>query len=427
MVRKKKQSEDTALPADEAVIEGSAEHIPDEDINEDIVADVVEDVNAGDDQAEKQHQQNQHHQSARPSRLRRLGIALLLLAGLAILAAAISLGLINRQAIDAVNSNLAMQATSSQQQASQLNQIEAELGALNSADAADTADIADKDAALAQRLDALENQIAALRTELTTLEDQLARLPATPETAPDAQSGGQSGTADDMMIMAEQLAELEQRVNKLAGQLDEQASPLQLPDQDQLEDQLESQAEDQAEDQNTTDDGADDALSPDLISPDPITSDRITLETMFNRITVGQPFADVLDIMAQDHPALSELRPWADAPPASLSALWVELDQLLTDHLNPNTDTDTNTSDDSWWGWLMAPLSDAIKITPITPQLEAKTMLTKAWQDRDADLAIKAAAELAETHPALADWHDAMLRRQALDQVANKLAAILEE
>ena len=434
MVRKKKQSEDAAPPADEVVIEGSAERIPDEDINEDINEHINEDIgadvdagveagnDAGNDKGAPRQRQNGQHQLARLPHLRRLLIALLLLAGLAISGAALSLSWINRLAIDAVNSNLAMQATLSQQQAGQIDQIEADLDALMRIDAASSADTADKDAALAQRLDAVEDQIAALRAELTALEDQLARLPATPEAPLEA--------ADDMMIMAEQLAELEQRVNKLLEQLEGQLegqAPLQSPDQDQLEDQL----KDQAEDQNTADDVTDDTLSPDPISPDPISPDPILLEALFNRISAGQPFADILDITEQDHPALSELRPWADAPPASASALWDELDQLLTNHLNPDTDTDTNTdtdtSDDSWWGWLLAPLSDAVKITPITPELEAKTTLTTAWQNRDADLAIKAAAELAETHPAIADWHDAMLQRQALDQVAAQLATRLEE
>ena len=53
--------------------------------------------------------------------------------------------------------------------------------------------------------------------------------------------------------------------------------------------------------------------------------------------------------------------------------------------------------------------------------------LTSAWEQRDAGLAMEATRKLSDTRPEYASWHDAMIRRQALDKAAALLAAKLEE
>ena len=203
-------------------------------------------------------------------------------------------------------------------------------------------------------------------------------------------------TSDDMMIMAQQLAELDQRVRGLEEQLSESAALPALPAPD-------AQSDDQA------------------LMPDAIIIDQI-----FNRVRSGQAYADLLDQIMPSHPEWVALQPWADAPPASASALWDDLGQILSEQ-QTDAPTVSENHDKSWWSWLLSPLNDAISITPITPELNAATLLSSAWEQRDIDRAIDAATILSDSVAALSGWREAMIDRQALDRVADDLAATLEQ
>ncbi len=171
---------------------------------------------------------------------------------------------------------------------------------------------------------------------------------------------------------------------------------------------------------------------PELPEPDAkaedqaLTPDAILIDQIFNRVRSGQAYADLLDQIIPAYPEWAELQPWADAPPASVSALWGDLGQILSEQ-QTDAPTVSENQDQSWWSWLLSPLNDAISITPITPELNAATALSSAWEQRDIDRAIDAAAILSDSVPALSDWREAMIERQNLDRVVDDLAATLEQ
>jgi hypothetical protein len=377
MARQKKPSPNIPEP-DETVIEGTAEHLDDQ----------------GNDAAADADSLKQTSSSGKTSLVRVLiGLCVVL----ALLAGTLALGLawINRLAVEAVNTHMTAMVDEGQQQNNQLeqlsdhlqqietmlNQTRSELAALSDVDTTD------KDTTLRDnRIAALEQQMANIETALNALEN--VPTPALPENP--------SIATDDMMIMAQQLAELDQRVRGLEEQLSGTASPPELSEPD-------AKAEDQA------------------ITPDAILVDRI-----LSRVRTAQPYADLLDQIIPAYPEWAELQPWADAPPASVSALWDDLEQILSEQ-QTDAPTVSENQDQSWWSWLLSPLNDAISITPITPELNAATALSSAWEQRDIDRAIDAAAILSDSVPALSDWRDAMIERHNLDRVADDLAATLEQ
>ncbi|MGB0181538.1 MAG: hypothetical protein ACPF94_07245 [Candidatus Puniceispirillales bacterium] len=377
MARQKKPSPDITEP-DETVIEGTAEHV--------------------DDQGNGADSDTASHKSPPSSGKTRFGRVLIgLCVVLAVLAGTLALGLawINRLAVEAVNTHITAMVDEGQQQNHQLeqlsdhlqqietmlNQTRGELAALSDVDTTDK-ETTRRD----NRITALEQQIVNMEAALKALENLPS--PALPDNP--------AITSDDMMIMAQQLAELDQRVRGLEKQLSESAAlpPLPAPD---------AKSEDQA------------------LMPDAILIDQI-----FNRVRSGQAYADLLDQIMPSHPDWVVLQPWADAPPASASALWDDLGQILSEQQS-DTPTVSENNDQSWWSWLLSPLNDAISITPITPELNAATLLSSAWEQRDIDRAIDAAAILSDSVAALSGWREAMIDRQALDRVADDLAAALEQ
>lgn len=385
MARKKNPSTDIPTP-EETVIEGTAEHV--EDHENDTVTGTASDAAMDAPKASSIH-------SPRKSGLSRMGRWLTgFCVVLALLAALAGLGLtwINRLAVQAVNTQIATLDAAGKQQdigqdkqlaqlSEQMDMITNDLNRLtDNLNAGDNADIAN------QNITALEKRIAAIETALARLENQPSAV------QPDSPAIG----ADDIMIMAQQLAELEQRVH-------------------QLEDQTESQI------------AQPEIAQPEITQPDLRASRTLLADTILDHAKTGQPYADLLDQFIIDYPEWAALQPWADAPPKPALTLWNELEQILSQQQNdPPADAATETPDQGWWSWLMAPLNDAITITPITPEWNASTALSAAWQQRDVDQAFNAIddiADLADIQPDLAEWREAMIQRQALDKITATLYA----
>ncbi|MDG2466796.1 MAG: hypothetical protein P8N97_06195 [Alphaproteobacteria bacterium] len=388
MARKKNPSTDIPTP-EETVIEGTAEHV--EDHENDTAAGTASDAAMDAAKASSIHSPRKSGSSRMGRWLTGLCVVLALLAALA----GLGLTWINRLAVQAVNTQIATLDAAGKQQDivhdKQLAQLSEQMDIItndldlitDNLNADDNADIAN------QNITALENRIAAIETALARLENQ----PSTVQ--PDSPPIG----ADDIMIMAQQLAELEQRVRM-----------------------LENQTESQITQPETT--------QPDIKTSDPRSSGLLLTDTILDRARTGQPYADLLDQAMTGYPEWVALQPWADAPPKPALVLWNDLEQILSQQQNEQpVDGTTETPDQGWWSWLMAPLNDAVTITPITPEWKAIDALSAAWQQRDADQAIEAIDKIAELadqgdiQPALAKWREAMIQRQALDKITATLYA----
>ena len=388
MARKKNPSTDIPTPK-ETVIEGTAEHV--EDQENDTATGTASDAAMDAAKASSTHSPRKSGSSRMGRWLKGFVVVLALLAALA----GLGLTWINRLAVQAVNTQIATLDAAGKQQDivhdKQLAQLSEQMDIFtndlnqitDNLNADDNADIANKN------ITGLENRIAAIETALARLENQ----PSTDQ--PDSSPIG----ADDIMIMAQQLAELEQRVRM-----------------------LENQTEIQITQPETT--------QPDIKTSDPRSSGSLLTDTILDRARTGQPYADLLDQAMTGYPKWVALQPWADAPPKPALVLWNDLEQILSQHQNEQpVDGTTETPDQGWWSWLMAPLNDAVTITPITPEWKAIDALSAAWQQRDADQAIEAIDKIAELadqgdiQPALAKWREAMIQRQALDNTAATLYA----
>ena len=388
MARKKNPSTDIPTPK-ETVIEGTAEHV--EDQENDTATGTASDAAMDAAKASSTHSPRKSGSSRMGRWLKGFVVVLALLAALA----GLGLTWINRLAVQAVNTQIATLDAAGKQQDivhdKQLAQLSEQMDIFtndlnqitDNLNADDNADIANKN------ITGLENRIAAIETALARLENQ----PSTDQ--PDSSPIG----ADDIMIMAQQLAELEQRVRM-----------------------LENQTESQITQPETT--------QPDIKTSDPRSSGSLLTDTILDRARTGQPYADLLDQAMTGYPKWVALQPWADAPPKPALVLWNDLEQILSQHQNEQpVDGTTETPDQGWWSWLMAPLNDAVTITPITPEWKAIDALSAAWQQRDADQAIEAIDKIAELadqgdiQPALAKWREAMIQRQALDNTAATLYA----
>ena len=388
MARKKNPSTDIPTPK-ETVIEGTAEHV--EDHENDTATGTASDAAMDAAKASSTHSPRKSGSSRMGRWLKGFVVVLALLAALA----GLGLTWINRLAVQAVNTQIVTLDAAGKQQDivhdKQLAQLSEQMDIItndlnqitDNLNADDNADITNKN------ITALENRIAAIETALARLENQ----PSTDQ--PDSSPIG----ADDIMIMAQQLAELEQRVRM-----------------------LENQTESQITQPETT--------QPDIKTSDPRSSGSLLTDTILDRARTGQPYADLLDQAMTGYPKWVALQPWADAPPKPALVLWNDLEQILSQHQNEQpVDGTTETPDQGWWSWLMAPLNDAVTITPITPEWKAIDALSAAWQQRDADQAIEAIDKIAELadqgdiQPALAKWREAMIQRQALDNTAATLYA----
>jgi hypothetical protein len=388
MARKKNPSTDIPTPK-ETVIEGTAEHV--EDQENDTATGTASDAAMDAAKASSTHSPRKSGSSRMGRWLKGFVVVLALLAALA----GLGLTWINRLAVQAVNTQIVTLDAAGKQQDivhdKQLAQLSEQMDIFtndlnqitDNLNADDNADIANKN------ITGLENRIAAIETALARLENQ----PSTDQ--PDSSPIG----ADDIMIMAQQLAELEQRVRM-----------------------LENQTESQITQPETT--------QPDIKTSDPRSSGSLLTDTILDRARTGQPYADLLDQAMTGYPKWVALQPWADAPPKPALVLWNDLEQILSQHQNEQpVDGTTETPDQGWWSWLMAPLNDAVTITPITPEWKAIDALSAAWQQRDADQAIEAIDKIAELadqgdiQPALAKWREAMIQRQALDNTAATLYA----
>ena len=388
MARKKNPSTDIPTPK-ETVIEGTAEHV--EDQENDTATGTASDAAMDAAKASSTHSPRKSGSSRMGRWLKGFVVVLALMAALA----GLGLTWINRLAVQAVNTQIVTLDAAGKQQDivhdKQLAQLSEQMDIFtndlnqitDNLNADDNADIANKN------ITGLENRIAAIETALARLENQ----PSTDQ--PDSSPIG----ADDIMIMAQQLAELEQRVRM-----------------------LENQTESQITQPETT--------QPDIKTSDPRSSGSLLTDTILDRARTGQPYADLLDQAMTGYPKWVALQPWADAPPKPALVLWNDLEQILSQHQNEQpVDGTTETPDQGWWSWLMAPLNDAVTITPITPEWKAIDALSAAWQQRDADQAIEAIDKIAELadqgdiQPALAKWREAMIQRQALDNTAATLYA----
>ena len=388
MARKKNPSTDIPTPK-ETVIEGTAEHV--EDQENDTATGTASDAAMDAAKASSTHSPRKSGSSRMGRWLKGFVVVLALLAALA----GLGLTWINRLAVQAVNTQIVTLDAAGKQQDivhdKQLAQLSEQMDIFtndlnqitDNLNADDNADIANKN------ITGLENRIAAIETALARLENQ----PSTDQ--PDSSPIG----ADDIMIMAQQLAELEQRVRM-----------------------LENQTKSQITQPETT--------QPDIKTSDPRSSGSLLTDTILDRARTGQPYADLLDQAMTGYPKWVALQPWADAPPKPALVLWNDLEQILSQQQNEQpVDGTTETPDQGWWSWLMAPLNDAVTITPITPEWKAIDALSAAWQQRDADQAIEAIDKIAELadqgdiQPALAKWREAMIQRQALDNTAATLYA----
>ena len=394
MARKKNPSTDIPTP-EETVIEGTAEHV--EDHENDTAAGTASDAAMDAAKASSIHSPRKSGSSRMGRWLTGLCVVLALLAALA----GLGLTWINRLAVQAVNTQIATLDAAGKQQDivhdKQLAQLSEQMDInTDNLNAVDNEDIANQNAARDQNITALENRIAAIETALTALENQLSTA------QPDSPAIG----ADDIMIMAQQLAELEQRVHMLENQTESQIAPPDITPPDITQP---------------------DIAQPEITPPDPRASGTLLADTILDHAKTGQPYADLLDQFIIDYPEWAALQPWADAPPKPALALWNELEQILSQQQNDQpADAAAETPDQGWWSWLMAPLNDAITITPITPEWNASTALSAAWQQRDVDQAINAIddiADLADIRPDLAEWREAMIQRQALDKITATLYA----
>lgn len=385
MAKQKKQP-DKNPEADDMVIDGTAEHV--EEIRNDTASEQTSEA------------------SSISRRRKRLLLSLCVI--LTVLTGMVALGVswINRLAVEAINVHVGTLVSEAQQKDNQLkiitgrlDEIDGQLSQINDDLAAyQNINTADREAAIDKKLAALESQISKLETDLTIIDNQLPQL----------SQNSQDNNSSDMLIIAQQLAELEQRVNTLEGASLSSEAPQETIDQDN--------GTDQSSDNPSNDQEENDYATNQVVMPDAI----------FSLVRMGDPYAELLDRAVLDNPAWEVLRPWAEAPPPSLSVLWEDLEQMLKNQ--PSNSLEENAvSDESWWSWLMSPLNDAITITPITPTLEAMSSLTSASEQRDAGLAIEATRKLSDTRPEYASWQDAMIRRQALDEAAALLAAKLEE
>ena len=398
MPRKPKHSGDNPTPDEDIIIEGTAEHIHDDSTAK----------------AKDKAEANDHAKPEAPKR-RSLGRALwVLFLCLGLLAALAAAGL-------AISNRLLI---TQQQQDTVAQDINTRTGNIETALAALEDEISDLRDALEQsqtapstspdllgdipsRLSTLEDQITRLDGIITSWQDQFAKTPN-----PDADP--------DVMILARQLAEMEQRLLMLEGEAIEDGA---------LEDEPLSRSgnpalQDQSEDTQPS------ASPP--VGNTPAELSAIT-DAMITAARQGQEYADLLEKAVNTDLRWNALAPWAENPPPALEKLWQNLTAYSeTVFITASSSDAAPAEDDSgWWSWLTSPFSDTIIIAPIDLGAEAKARFDAAIKNRDhmtAMAELKAwAGENDDITAWLAEWQRQFNHRQDLDDALTRLIMILDQ
>jgi len=255
------------------------------------------------------------------------------------------------------------------------------------------------------RLSLIEDQVARLDEIITQTQDQPAARPS-----PDADP--------DIMILAQQLAEMDQRILELEAQLRSYSAD---PDRDD-----EASVPKDAY-QNTGEDTAS-STAPITNSPAELS---VLSDAIINAARQGQGFANLLPSAINADTRWETLEPWAENPPPAHDDLWRELtaqgDMVFAD--SPSPDPAPEESDSSWWSWLTSPLSEAVTIAPIDPASEAKAQFVAALEQRDHMAAIAALTTWSDETNDISAWAAAWQmqfdQRQDLDQAIANLIITL--
>jgi hypothetical protein len=259
------------------------------------------------------------------------------------------------------------------------------------------------------RLSLIEDQVARLDEIITQTQDQPAARPS-----PDADP--------DIMILAQQLAEMDQRILELEAQLRSYSAD---PDRD------DEASAPKDTDQNTGENTGEDTAS----STAPITNSPAELsvlsDAIINAARQGQGFANLLPSAINADTRWETLKPWSENPPPAHDDLWRELtaqgDMVFAD--SPSPDPAPEESDSSWWSWLTSPLSEAVTIAPIDPASEAKAQFVAALEQRDHMAAIAALTTWSDETNDISAWAAAWQmqfdQRQDLDQAITNLIITL--
>jgi len=256
------------------------------------------------------------------------------------------------------------------------------------------------------RLTAMQDQINRMNEIITSWQGQLSE---TPNSNPDP----------DLMIVARQLAEMEQRLLN-------------------LEVKILSPSADLGVDNDTVNPAPQDLDEDTLpsVSP-PLGNTPAELSAVTDAIIIaarqGEDYANLLESAVNTDIRWNALEPWAKNPPPAREDLWQDLaargDQVFVTASSPETIPTEN--DSSWWSWLTSPFSDTVTIAPIDPGAEAKVRFVTALETRDHIAAIAEltawAGEEDNMTIWIGEWQRQFNQRQDLDDALANLIMILDQ
>ena len=409
MPRKPKHSGDNPSPDkntidEDIIIEGTAEHIRN---------DSADNKRASDQKEANQAETENKAKPASPKRRhfgRALWVILLWIGILAALAAA-GLAISNRLLIQQQQDANAVQDISSRTDniETTLNGLEEKVLSLNDAlEQSQTAQGANADLLndIPSRLTAMQDQINRMNEIITSWQGQLSE---TPNSNPDP----------DLMIVARQLAEMEQRLLNLEVKLLSPSADLGV-DNDAV---------------NPAPQDLDEDALP-SVSP-PLGNTPAELSAVTDAIIIaarqGEDYANLLESAVNTDIRWNALEPWAKNPPPAREDLWQDLaargDQVFVTASSPETIPTEN--DSSWWSWLTSPFSDTVTIAPIDPGAEAKVRFVAALENRDHIAAIAEltawAGEEDNMTIWIGEWQRQFNQRQDLDDALANLIMILDQ
>jgi len=394
MPRKPKHSGDNQTPDEDIIIEGTAEHIRDDN---------------ADNKAKSDQTETEDKVAPAPAKKRGLGrILWMILLAIGILAALAAVGL-------AISNRLLI---TQQQDASAAQDINSRTVKVETALAALEDEVSRLRDAVQQSQNAQGTNaeiLSGIPSRLTAMEDHIIRLDGIITTWQDQLSETPNANADpDVMILARQLAEMEQRLLDLEA---ERLSPSANPSLDADNGNPASQ-----------DQEAEPSASPMGNSPAELSA--IT-DGIINAARQGQSFAELLEMAVTSDARWNALEPWAENPPPAREQLWQDLAvRGETVFVSSASSPSQPAEDDSgWWSWLTSPFSDTITIAPIDQAADAKAQFLSALERRDP---IAAIAELKAWSDAddevaawIAAWQMQFNARQDLDQAITNLMTML--
>ncbi len=394
MPRKPKHSGDNQTPDEDIIIEGTAEHIRDDN---------------ADNKAKSDQTETEDKVAPAPAKKRGLGrILWMILLAIGILAALAAVGL-------AISNRLLI---TQQQDASAAQDINSRTDKVETALAALEDEVSRLRDAVQQSQNAQGKNaeiLSGIPSRLTAMEDHITRLDGIITTWQDQLSETPNANADpDVMILARQLAEMEQRLLDLEA---ERLSPSANPSLDADNGNPASQ-----------DQEAEPSASPMGNSPAELSA--IT-DGIINAARQGQSFAELLEMAVTSDARWNALEPWAENPPPAREQLWQDLAvRGETVFVSSASSPSQPAEDDSgWWSWLTSPFSDTITIAPIDQAADAKAQFLSALERRDP---IAAIAELKAWSDAddevaawIAAWQMQFNARQDLDQAITNLMTML--